>query len=152
MLSCNVLLNTSTFKSYDQYVCGTCALTAKQVERLLAFQVLDDEPSVLLPFNQWGICGTGSSKINRSVCRKRRPGCIDCTRVPFCHHNVVSIRFPRNRTTPKHCWYIPFDVQILPFDWISNSLDHDGAGSIAHDNSKEAANDERKNFRRISFL
>jgi len=61
MLSCNNLLNTSIFQSYDEYVCGTCASTGKQVGRLLGFEVLDDEPSVMLPFNRWGICDKDSS-------------------------------------------------------------------------------------------
>merc|ERR1711937_575701 len=60
MLTCNNLLNTSIFETYDEYVCGTCASTGKQVERLLGFEILDDEPSVMLVFNRWGICDKDS--------------------------------------------------------------------------------------------
>jgi len=56
-----------------------------------------------------------------------------------------SASFDFRGTTSIHCRSVPFDVQILPFDWVSNPLDHDGAGSIAHDNSKEAADVESKN-------
>ena len=53
-LQSNVLLNTGIFKSYDQYINGTLAMTVEQTARLLKLKVLDEKPDVWNEFNSWG--------------------------------------------------------------------------------------------------